>query len=74
MKILNPLFLEALLEYVEKLKASEEDFFTIESDDLGTKWFGKCWIFHFHQKREFAFEIEIPVMRFIVPSNPSILY
>ncbi len=33
----------ALIKYVEKNKENDNDWFNLESNLEGTKWWGKCW-------------------------------
>ncbi|ALC41310.1 CG8386 [Drosophila busckii] len=52
---------QALIKYVENNKASGSDWFRLESNKEGTKWFGKCWYMHNLLKYEFDVEFDIPV-------------
>lgn len=47
------------LQYVEKNKASDSDWFRLESNKEGTKWMGKCW--HIHNLLKYEFDIEFDV-------------
>ncbi|KAH8370335.1 hypothetical protein KR093_003088 [Drosophila rubida] len=47
--------------YVENNKQSGSDWFRLESNKEGTKWFGKCWYMHNLLKYEFDIEFDIPV-------------
>lgn len=49
------------LQYVENNKQSGSDWFRLESNKEGTKWFGKCWYMHNLLKYEFDVEFDIPV-------------
>ncbi|NXJ84228.1 UFC1 enzyme, partial [Trogon melanurus] len=51
----------ALIQYVENNKRADNDWFRLESNAEGTRWFGKCWYVHELLKYEFAIEFEIPV-------------
>lgn len=51
----------ALIQYVEHNKASDNDWFRLESNAEGTRWSGRCWHIHELLKYEFAIEFEIPV-------------
>ncbi|CRL03038.1 CLUMA_CG016334, isoform A [Clunio marinus] len=51
----------ALIKYVQSNKASDSDWFRLESNKEGTKWFGKCWYVHNLLKYEFDVEFDIPV-------------
>ena len=33
----------ALIKYVENNKEADNDWFRLESNKEGTRWFGKCW-------------------------------
>jgi len=46
----------ALIKYVEMNKANDTDWFRLESNDNGTRWFGRCW--HHHNMIKYMFEIE----------------
>ncbi|UYV74346.1 UFC1 [Cordylochernes scorpioides] len=51
----------ALLKYVENNKKSDNDWFRLESNKDGTRWFGKCWYIHEMLKYEFEIEFDIPI-------------
>jgi len=51
----------SLIQYVEQNKANDNDWFRLESNTDGTKWFGKCWFIHELLKYEFDLEFDIPV-------------
>ncbi|KAH9418329.1 ubiquitin-fold modifier conjugating enzyme 1 [Dermatophagoides pteronyssinus] len=53
--------LQALIEYVKKNKENDNDWFRLESNSDGTKWFGKCWYIYKLIKYEFDIEFDIPV-------------
>ena len=40
-------------------KQSDNDWFFLESNSLGTKWFGKCWYIHNYLKYEFDVQFEV---------------
>jgi ufm1-conjugating enzyme 1 len=42
-------------------KEHDNDWFLLESNDDGTRWFGKCWYIHNFHKYEFALQFDIPV-------------
>ncbi|GAB1285701.1 Ubiquitin-fold modifier-conjugating enzyme 1 [Apodemus speciosus] len=48
-------------DYVENNKNSDNDWFRLESNKEGTRWFGKCWYIHDFLKYEFDIEFEIPI-------------
>ncbi|KAK9303835.1 hypothetical protein QLX08_004571 [Tetragonisca angustula] len=52
---------QALIKYVKNNKESDNDWFRLESNKEGTKWFGKCWYIHNFLKYEFDIEFDIPV-------------
>ncbi|XP_050532407.1 ubiquitin-fold modifier-conjugating enzyme 1 [Daktulosphaira vitifoliae] len=52
---------QSLIQYVQNNKAADNDWFRLESNKEGTKWFGKCWVFHDQLKYEFDIEFDIPV-------------
>jgi len=52
---------QSLIKYVEQNKSNDNDWFRLESNKDGTKWFGKCWYIHELLKYEFDIEFEIPV-------------
>mmetsp|Transcript_29875 Transcript_29875/g.75177 ORF Transcript_29875/g.75177 Transcript_29875/m.75177 type:complete len:161 (-) Transcript_29875:138-620(-) len=52
---------KALIQFVKNNKDSDNDWFTLSSNKLGTKWNGKCWYIYQMQKYEFDFEFELPV-------------
>ncbi|KFD47422.1 hypothetical protein M514_11691, partial [Trichuris suis] len=51
----------ALIKYIEDNKSSDTDWFRLESNADGTRWFGKCWYYHEMIKYEFDVEFDIPV-------------
>jgi ufm1-conjugating enzyme 1 len=52
---------QALIKYVENNKKADNDWFRLESNKDGTKWWGKCWYIHNLLKYEFDVEFDIPV-------------
>ena len=52
---------QSLIKYVENNKAADNDWFKLESNKDGTKWWGKCWYIHELLKYEFDVEFDIPV-------------
>ncbi|KAG2470140.1 UFC1 enzyme, partial [Polypterus senegalus] len=46
----------ALIKYVENNKTADNDWFRLESNKEGTKWFGKCW--HIHELLKYEFDVE----------------
>ncbi|XP_058795194.1 ubiquitin-fold modifier-conjugating enzyme 1 [Phymastichus coffea] len=51
----------SLIKYVENNKQADNDWFRLQSNEQGTKWFGKCWYIHNLLKYEFDIEFDIPV-------------
>ncbi len=51
----------SLIKYVENNKEADNDWFRLESNSDGTKWWGKCWYIHELLKYEFNIEFDIPV-------------
>ncbi|CAH8847406.1 unnamed protein product [Trichobilharzia szidati] len=52
---------QALIKYVENNKAADNDWFRIESNQNGTRWYGKCWYISDMKKYEFDLNFDIPV-------------
>jgi len=52
---------QALIKYVETNKQQDNDWFRLESNKEGTRWFGKCWYIHDLLKYEFDVEFDIPI-------------
>lgn len=52
---------QALIKYVQNNKENDNDWFRLESNKDGTRWFGKCWYIHELLKYEFEIEFDIPV-------------
>lgn len=48
------------MQFVEINKANDSDWFKIESNEEGTRWFGTCWHVYNHVKYEFEVEFDIP--------------
>eukprot|EP00051_Salpingoeca_urceolata_P004921 m.68879 g.68879 ORF g.68879 m.68879 type:complete len:170 (+) comp13935_c1_seq2:181-690(+) len=53
--------LTALITYVKNNKAVDNDWFRLECNKDGTKWFGKCWTVVDLLTYEFEIEFEMPV-------------
>ena len=47
------------LQYVENNKKADNDWFRLQSNEQGTKWFGKCWYIHNLLKYEFDIEFDV---------------
>lgn len=52
---------------MELNKANDCDWFQIESNEEGTRWFGTCWHIHNHVKYEFEVAFDIPAT---YPASP----
>lgn len=48
-------------QYVENNKAAGNDWFRLESNKEGTRWFGKCW--HVQDLLKYEFDIEFDVSK-----------
>jgi len=48
-----------VLQYVENNKAAGNDWFRLESNKEGTRWFGKCW--HVQDMLKYEFDVEFDV-------------
>ena len=55
----NFVFLFFYFQYVQKNKESDNDWFRLESNKEGTRWFGKCW--YIHELLKYEFEVEFDV-------------
>ena len=53
--------LTQLFRYITNNKEADNDWFRLESNKEGTRWFGKCWHYHNQLKYEFDVEFDIPV-------------
>lgn len=51
------------MQYVQNNKASDSDWFRLESNKEGTKWFGKCW--YVHNLLKYEFDVEFDVSAFL---------
>eukprot|EP01028_Stygiella_incarcerata_P001025 TRINITY_DN1162_c0_g8_i1.p1 TRINITY_DN1162_c0_g8~~TRINITY_DN1162_c0_g8_i1.p1 ORF type:complete len:128 (+),score=24.15 TRINITY_DN1162_c0_g8_i1:81-464(+) len=60
----------ALIKYIQINKSKDNDWFHLESDKTGTKWFGRCWYIYEMKKFEFQLRFEIPVTYPV--TNPEI--
>ncbi|KAJ8981864.1 hypothetical protein NQ317_008211 [Molorchus minor] len=52
---------QSLIKYVQNNKEQDNDWFRLDSNKEGTRWFGKCWYIHDLLKYEFDVEFGIPV-------------
>lgn len=60
-KVKVKLFALFSLKYVQNNKEAGNDWFRLESNKEGTKWFGKCWCMHNMLKYEFDVEFDVRV-------------
>lgn len=60
-------------QYVQNNKTADNDWFRLESNKEGTKWFGKCWYIQDLLKYEFVVEFEVSSPRFNIDFNHSCL-
>ena len=51
----------SLITYVEQTKADDNHWFTLASNETGTRWTGKCWHYYRNQRYEFDVEFDLPV-------------
>lgn len=51
----------ALIQYVKTNKEQDNDWFRLECNKEGTKWFGKCWTVVNLMRYEFDVQFDIPV-------------
>eukprot|EP00730_Choanoeca_flexa_P007219 TRINITY_DN12298_c4_g1_i3.p2 TRINITY_DN12298_c4_g1~~TRINITY_DN12298_c4_g1_i3.p2 ORF type:complete len:119 (+),score=20.70 TRINITY_DN12298_c4_g1_i3:41-358(+) len=49
----------ALIQYVKNNKENDNDWFKLDSNKEGTRWFGKCWIVVDLLKYEFDIEFDV---------------
>ncbi|XP_067936091.1 ubiquitin-fold modifier-conjugating enzyme 1-like [Watersipora subatra] len=52
---------QSLIAYIEKNKTEDNDWFRLEANQEGTRWFGKCWHIQDRLKYEFEVIFDIPV-------------
>ncbi|XP_032017115.1 ubiquitin-fold modifier-conjugating enzyme 1 [Hylobates moloch] len=62
---------QSLIRYVENNKNADNDWFRLESNKEGTRWFGKCW--YIHDLLKYEFDIEFDVI-FLCPREAAVLY
>jgi len=55
---------------VENNKAADIDWFRLESNKEGTRWFGKCWCIH--ELLKYEFDVEFDVSPDDVSRSPSL--
>lgn len=57
---------QALIKYVETNKQQDNDWFRLESNKEGTRWFGKCWYIQDLLKYEFEVEFDVSLICFLL--------
>jgi len=62
-----------MLKYVENNKTADIDWFRLESNKEGTRWFGKCWYIHELLKYEFDVEFDVSLSDMSVSVIDSII-
>lgn len=53
----------AIFQYVQNNKEADNDWFRLESNKEGTRWFGKCWYIHDLLKYEFDVEFDVSMVK-----------
>lgn len=53
--------INGVFQYVQNNKEADNDWFRLESNKEGTKWFGKCWYVHSLLKYEFDVEFDVSI-------------
>ena len=56
-------------QYVKMNKASDNDWFLLESNSAGTRWHGKCWYIHNYRKYEFDVQFEVSEWNGYMPTD-----
>ncbi|XP_054927466.1 ubiquitin-fold modifier-conjugating enzyme 1 isoform X2 [Dermacentor andersoni] len=56
---------QALIKYVQNNKENDNDWFRLESNKDGTRWFGKCW--YIHELLKYEFDVEFDVCTQAIP-------
>lgn len=64
---------QALIKYVETNKQQDNDWFRLESNKEGTRWFGKCWYIQDLLKYEFDVEFDVSFITFFKLINYVVL-
>ncbi|CAF1124493.1 unnamed protein product [Adineta steineri] len=54
--------LQVLIQYVKNNKDADSDWFQLESNEEGTRWWGKVWTIQDMLRYEFDIEFDIPVI------------
>lgn len=60
------LILNCWFQYVQNNKAADNDWFRLESNKEGTRWFGKCWYIQNLLKYEFEIEFDVSSFTFFL--------
>ena len=61
-----------LIQYMTNCKEEDNDWFKIQSNKEGTKWWGKVWLIYELVKYEYDVEFEIPVTYPLAPIEMSL--
>merc|ERR1711959_881996 len=56
----------SIIKYIQLNKELDNDWFNIESNEDGTRWWGKVWFYHNQLKYEFELQFDVSAL----PSNP----
>jgi ufm1-conjugating enzyme 1 len=49
------------VQYVQINKEHDNDWFRLESNNEGTRWFGECWYVHEYIQYRFPLQFDVPV-------------
>lgn len=63
---------QSLIPYVKNNKNADKDWFQLQSNKEGTRWFGKRWFIHDLHKYEFDIEFGIPIMFLITAPEMAV--
>ena len=64
---------QALIKFVETSKQQDNDWFRLESNKEGTRWFGKCWYIQDLLKYEFDVEFDVSCIILLIFSLSTLL-
>ena len=53
-----------VFQYVQTNKDQDNDWFRLESNKEGTRWFGRCWYIHELLKYEFDVEFDVSIFKY----------
>lgn len=57
------------MQYVQNNKGADNDWFRLESNKEGTRWFGKCWYIHNLLRYEFDVEFDVSAQEYLQNTN-----